>query len=452
MDSSTRQLVELALDTTYGTLSAETVHEAKRRLIDTFGCAMGSYDHPLSASMRDLASQYRPGGESAGVWGSAVRTTPDLAAFANGVMLRVGENSDTFIGAGGGGHPSDMIAAMVAAAESARADGRALVAATVVGYDAYCRMMELTNLGSKGIDQAVHVALGAVLGAGKLMGLSREQLGHAVSLAITSNVALRQTRHGQLSSWKGCAGANASRNAVFAATLAKHGVEGPAEPFEGKQGLWFLGGRFEWPPLPELRATRMITRTSIKPLPVCYHTQAGALAALEARKRLQVGQIAEVHVETYQVGFEMAAGEPGQWKPRTSESADHSLPFVVATALAHGSVEPGMFAVERLGDPEVVELVKKVKVTVDPKLSSMWPVTAPGRVTVRTSSGTVATEILYPRGHVRNPMTDAELGAKFTAMVGARMSPGASERALSALWSVDAAKDLGPEVLAPLVR
>src|SRR5947207_4080166 len=158
MDSSTRQLVELALDTNFSSLSETTVHECKRRRIATFACAMGSYDHPLSASVRNLTAQY-DGAASAGVWGSGLRSTPEMAAFANGVMLRVGENSDTFIGHGGGGHPSDMIAAIVAAAENSRADGRSVVAATVVAYDVYCRLMDTINLGAKGLDQAVHVVL-----------------------------------------------------------------------------------------------------------------------------------------------------------------------------------------------------------------------------------------------------------------------------------------------------
>ena len=452
MDFSTQQLVEFALDTDYGSLSKETVHECKRRLIDTFACAMGSYDHPLSESMRKLASQY-DGPASAGLWGTSLRTTQEMAAFANGVMLRVGENTDTLIAPGGGGHPSDMISGMVAAAESSRADGRALITAIAIGYEVYGRLMETISIGARGWDQVVHVVLGTVLGAGKLMSLSREQMGHAVSLALTPNMALRQTRHGALSSWKGCAGANATRNALFAATLAKRGVEGPSAIFEGKQGFWSVVGKFEWPSLAELQSTKWITCTSIKALPVCYHTQSAAMCALEVRPQINIEQITEINVETYQTAVEMAAGDQGQWAPRSPESADHSLPFVVATALANGAIDANAFHTDRLDDPKVLGIMKMVKVTANPTLTALWPSTAAARITVRSStSEVVSSEVIYPKGHVRNPMSDDEVGAKFSAAFGPLVSPDACERALSALWNIDTSSDLALDVLQPLAR
>lgn len=451
MDSSTRRLVEMSLDTHFSDLGENVVHQAKRRLIDSFACALGSFDHPLSVTARELASHYS-GTLNADIWGAGAACSAEMAAFANGVMVRVGENSDTFIGKGGGGHPSDMLSGIVATAQAVGASGRDLIAASVSAYDAYCNLMEIASLGDKGFDQVIHVALGTVLGAGKLMGLSREQLGHAVSLALTPNVALRETRHGQLSNWKGAAGANAARNAVFAAILAKRGVEGPGAPFEGKQGLWSVAGRFEWPSLASFRANRMIANTSLKCLPVCYHTQAGALGAMELRSRLQLDQIQEIQVETYQSAYDMAAGERGQWAPHTPESADHSLPFVVATALVHGEPQARHFLLERLDDPAVMRLVAKVTVKVDTALSALWPETAPARVTVHTTSGSMTSEIIYPKGHVSNPMSDAEVGAKFTTMFGSRVGANASsgDRALAALWNIDASMNLEADVFSTL--
>jgi 2-methylcitrate dehydratase len=450
MDSLTQQLVELAHDTRYHTLGTETVHECKRRLLDTIACAMGSFGHPLSVSMRELASHYH-GTPGAGIWGTTSRTTPEMAAFVNGVMLRVGENSDTYIGKGGGGHPSDMIAGMVAAADACGANGRALVEAVVIGYDVYCRLMDAVNLGDKGFDQAVHVVLGTVLGAGKLFGLTAVQMHHAVALAIAPNMALRQTRHGQLSHWKGCAGANAVRNAVFAATLAQRGVEGPSSIFDGKQGLWSVTGNFEWPALEVFRSQRMVTRTSIKPLPVCYHTQSAALAALELHTKLNPGEVDDIYVETYKTAVDMAAGDAGQWTPRTPESADHSLPFVVATALERGRVEPNCFHADELYHPGVLRLMAKVRVAEDQALSRLWPESAAARVTVRGTSGReVSSEVLYPKGHILNPMSDAEISAKFVALFGPRSGASACDRALKALWEIDELDDLNIDLLSAL--
>jgi 2-methylcitrate dehydratase len=447
MDASTGKLIEFALDTNFESLDAHTIHECKRRLIDGFACAVGSFDHPLSQSTRALASQY-DGASTASIWGTPLRVSTEMAAYANGVMLRVGENSDTFIGKGGGGHPSDMIPGMVAVAESSKAGGRSLITATVIAYDAYCQLMEVANLGARGLDQAVHAVLGSVLGVGKIMDLTASQMGHAISLALAPNLALRQTRHGALSSWKGCAGANAVRNAIFAASLAKHGVEGPSSIFEGKQGLWSIAGKFEWPSQAEMAASRMVTRTSIKCLPVCYHTQSAALAALDLYPRIKPDSIAEVHVETYQAAFDMAAGDPGQWAPGTPESADHSLPFVVATALANGDVDAQHFRTDCLTDARVTEVMRRVKVSVDPALTERWPETAPARVTVRNVVGELqCAEVIYPNGHVRHPMSDIEVGTKFKTMFAPKSGEQESEDALAALWRIESADDLTLDVL-----
>src|SRR5690606_19266902 len=236
----------------------------------------------------------------------------------------------------------------------------------------------------------------------------------------TPGMALRQTRHGQLSTWKGCAGANAARNALFAAVLAKQDVEGPSSIFEGKQGVWSVTGPFEWPTLEQCRSQRMITRTNLKPLPVCYHTQSAALAALDLRGRIDPGKVTRIGVETYRTAVDMAAGDRSQWAPRTPESADHSLPFVVATALARGSIEPDCFRTDQLDHPAVLDLMAKVTVTEDPALSSLWPESAAARVTVAHEAGQETSEVLYPKGHISNPMSDAEVSAKFTSMVSPR--------------------------------
>lgn len=441
MDATTRLLVEFALDTSYEALSGGTVHECKRRLVDTLGCAIGAYDEPLVVSMRDLASTYQSA-LSASLWGSSRLTTPEMAAFANGVMLRVLDLSDTYL-ASGGAHPSDIVSGLVAAAESSHASGRALIAATVVGYEIYCRMIEIVDLGAKGWDQPVPSVLATAVGAGLLMGLNQAQLGHAISLALIPNLALRQTRHGELSHWKGCAGANASRNAVFAALLAKHGVEGPSDAFEGKQGLWSITGKFAWPDKPVLQQTQMISSTHLKSLALCYHDQSAALCALQIHPQLGGREVRDIQCVSYRAAVEMTGADPTRWAPSTRETADHSMPFIVATTLAHGKVDSHSFAPERLNEPRVTQLMKRVKVTEDLAYSALWPSAAPARLTVRTVSGeTYAAEVLYPKGHLRDPMSDEAVNAKFIGMLGQRAGADGGRRMLDTLWHVDDAKDV----------
>jgi 2-methylcitrate dehydratase len=264
-DATLQRLVAFAQRARYDALTPDVVHETKRHLIDTFASALGAFDEPVSVMSRAVAARCRSD-DQARVWGSGIVTTPEMAAFANGVMTRTLDLSDTYLGRSRG-HPSDMISGLVAVAEAVRADGRSLATAIVLAYDVYCSFCKSVDINSGGWDQPVYTALGCALGAAKLMGLDAEKTGHALSLALTPNLALAQARRGSLSSWKGCAGANGSRNAVFAAMLAREGFTGPGEVFEGSGGFWDAVGRSDWP-LPEVP---MIGETRTKLLPVCYH-------------------------------------------------------------------------------------------------------------------------------------------------------------------------------------
>ena len=448
MDSTTTRLVEFALGAEYRALDVPTVHACKQRLIDTFAGAMGAYDEPLSAMARALARRCA-GTPAASVWGSDIKTTPEAAAFANGTMLRFLDISDTYMGLGGG-HPSDMLAGILAVAESVRADGASVINAMTVAYDVYCSLNDAVDIGAKGWDQTLYGVLGTVLGVGKLMRLSREQMGNAVSLALTPNMALRQTRQGDLSSWKGCAGANATRNAVFAAVLAQEGFTGPAEAFEGKQGLWNVLGRFEWK-LPAPGDARMVTQTNLKSLPVCYHGQSAVLCALELQPRVNVAAIREVHVEAYRGAVTQMGGEPSRWAPTTRETADHSLPYTIAIALLDGAVTVRSFGPQRFTEPAVVDLMRKVKVTEDAKLTAQYPESSPSRVTITLTSGEVyIKEMRYPKGHVRNAMDDHEIEAKFHDLCGPRIAASAREDILRRLWNFERVGDIETEILGML--
>jgi 2-methylcitrate dehydratase len=443
-DATTERLADFAERAQYDALPVETVHECKRRLIDTFASALGAYEERLSELARSVARRSR-GDAEASVWGSNVKTTPELAAFANGVMARLLDISDTYLGKSRG-HPSDMNSGLLAVAEGVGADGKSLINAIVLAYDVYCSFCDAIDINEKGWDQPVYGVLGCVLGIGKLLDLTREQTGHAVSLALVPNMGLAQSRRGHLSSWKGCAGANASRNAVFAAMLAKDGFTGPTAVFEGDGGMWqAIGGRFDWP-LPERH--HMIASTHIKGLPVCYHGQSPVWAALEMRDRLDVDRIDEIRVDTYKAAVMMMAGDASRWAPTTRETADHSLPYCVSIALLDGKVTNESFATSRLTDLQVAKIMRKVKVREDRQLSALYPEGAPGRVTIRMVSGEVhRREMTYPKGHAKSPMSDADLERKFREMCGSRLSKQRCDAILKAVWSLEDASDVGRDLV-----
>ena len=444
MDSTLKRLVEFSLDASYASLAPETVHECRRRLIDTFASAMAAYDDPLCRSVRNLARRYS-GSPEAGVWGSSLQTTVEWSAFANGVALRFLDINDTYLSKSKG-HPSDMLSGILAVADHLRADGPSVINAMALAYDVYCSFSDSVDINCRGWDQAVYATFGAAVGVGKLMRLRKEQLANAISLSLTPNMSLRQIRCGDLSAWKGCAGGNAARNAVFAALLAKEGVTGPAEIFEGENGLWNVVGRFDWK-LPE-PGRHLIGETHIKTLPICYHAQSAALAALELRSRVNPSDIATIAIESYGAAVSMTGGDPTRWAPATRETADHSMPYVVALALLDGRVTAQSFSDDRMKDAGVLAFMKKITVTESAELSAMHPEGAPSRLTIRMVNGQVVTNIVrYPKGHARNPLTDADVERKFLDVFEELGDTYQGEAALEALRNFEHVRDVKSEVI-----
>jgi 2-methylcitrate dehydratase len=268
--------------------------------------------------------------------------------------------------------------------------------------------------------------------------------------------------------WKGCAFANAARNGVFAALLAAEGMTGPAPIFEGKVGIMkLLTGPFELPPLAgeSVRAQSagdpiragsvsdrtqhspltthhspnfMITQAYIKYWPAEYHSQSAIDAALQLRPEVgDIRQISSIDLHTFDAAVDIIANEPEKWRPTTRETADHSLPYCTAVALADGDVTLAQFDPTRFTDPALLELVSKVKVHRDPALTARYPNGIPNRLTVTLANGrTLTKEVEFPRGHAHNPMTDAEVEKKFRLLVEPRYGKERADRILAACWDL----------------
>lgn len=425
------RLADFALSTRFEDLPAAVVAEAKRRLIDAFACAAGALHEPAPAAARRAALKVK-GEPGAAVIGGG-RSSPDWAAFANGVHIRYLDCNDTYLSLEPA-HPSDNWAAVMAAGEAAGADGRAWIAAAAVAYEVQCRLCDAASIRARGWDHTTYGSLSSSLAAAKLMGLSHAETVHALGIAGTTGTALRLTRAGELSMWKGCAFAFAARNGVFAATLAGEGMTGPAPLFEGDMGFWQqVSGRFELAKLGGPTADDwMLPKTSIKFVPAEYHSQSAIAAAFELRPQIgDPSRIKGVEIATFRTAVEIIGQDPEKWRPKTRETADHSLPYCTAVALVDGDVSAAQFIPERLSDPALLDLVSRTTVVEDPALTAGYPAGIPNRVTVTLEDGTtLVKEVAFPPGHDKNPLTDAQLATKFHGLADPALG---SDRA-RALW------------------
>jgi 2-methylcitrate dehydratase len=296
------------------------------------------------------------------------------------------------------------------------------------------------------------------------MGLDAVKTTHAIGLAGVCNVALRQTRAGELSMWKGCAFANAARNGVFAALLASEGLTGPAPIFEGDLGFFKLVSREAWEPAPMGSAANprfMITDTYIKFWPAEYHSQSAIDAAFQLRPLLDapaspssqgkeaqaanatwardlVKAVARFDIHTFNAAVDIIGKDPEKWRPQTRETADHSLPYCTAVALVDGQVTDAQFESSRFTDPVLLELVSKIQVHRDADLNTRYPRGIPNRLTVTLTDGRqLVKEVEFPRGHAHNPMSDDEVEQKFRALVEPRYGKARADQILSACWNLE---------------
>src|SRR5262245_46400974 len=369
----------------YEDIPPTAIHEAKRRLTDSFATAVGAMPSETSYIARKCALMVRgnPGATLLGGGESSV----EWATFVNGTLIRFLDFNDTYLSKEPA-HPSDNLAPVLAVGESVRATGKDILTAAVLAYEIQYRLCDASSLRKQGVDHVTYGAISSAIAACKLMSVDATKTAHAVGIAGVCNVALRQTRSGELSMWKGCAFANAARNGVFAATLAAAGMTGPAPIFEGDLGFMKLVTREPFAVAPmgaefEADAPFMITDTYIKFWPAEYHSQSAIDAALQLRQRIgDVSKIAAVDIYTFEASYNIIGKYAEAWAPKTRETADHSLPYCTAVALLDGEVTLRQFDPDRFTASDILNLLTKVKVHLDDALTPRYPRGIPNRIVV----------------------------------------------------------------------
>jgi 2-methylcitrate dehydratase len=442
MDITTRQFSRYAAALSYRDLTSKAIHEAKRCLVDSIGCALGAFHVAPVPAIRALASEVTAS-QPATLIGTCIRSSAELASFVNGTMIRCLDYSDDYFGVRErqpGPHPSDNIASVLATVESEGGDGRTLILGIALAYEICNQLVDHAILhAARGWDHPIMHAIATALAAGKVMGLSEAQLGHAVGLAVVPNICLRQTRSGELSNWKGMAGPNGCRNGYFAAQLARNNITGPAQPFEGNAGFMKqLNTPFRIGPMGGGDTPFKIETTYFKYMPVMYALQLPIWAALELRKKVRIEDVRSItcYVDAFLAGGEVFSAE--RWTPMTRETADHSGPYLIGAALVDGAISAETMTRARYADPAILALTAKIRVEEDPVYTAAFPGLWKCRLEATLASGAVVTvEHTNPKGHALNPLSDAELETKFMQLAGPVLGDTRCRGLLECLWQVE---------------
>jgi len=433
------ELAGFVVRASYEDLSAAARHQLKVRVLDSLACALGALEGEPIAYIRAQLDDF--GGSPHCTLIGGGRTAPDRAAFYNGALVRYLDFNDTYLAPGETCHPSDNLGAVLAAAEYAGRTGRDLMVALAVAYQVQGRLSEVAPVRAKGFDHTTQGSYAAAAGVARALGLDEVRTAHAIAIAGTAFNALRVTRTGALSHWKGLAYPNTAFGATHAAFLAMRGITGPLGVFEGNKGFMdAIAGRFyiDW----SREDLELVTRTILKKYNAEVHSQSTieAVEELMAAHPFKPEDVEEVEVETFDVAYHIIGGgeEGDKTVVRTKEEADHSLPYIVAVMILDGQVMPEQYRPERILRADVQSLLRKVKVRPRDDLSRRFPAEMPCRVVIRLRDGRVLEKEKadYEGFHTR-PMTWAALVNKFERLAAPYTDPDLRREIIAAVANLD---------------
>ncbi|HEY0286737.1 MAG TPA: MmgE/PrpD family protein [Pseudomonas sp.] len=438
------QLADYVATTQYSNLAADIVERVKAHFIDAMGCAIGALNQPQVQKVRNVALAV-PGGVSTLI-GTTHKTSMDLASFANGAAVRYFDLNDSYTGKEVG-HPSDNITPCLAVAEAEKRSGQDLILAIALAYEIDCRLLDTVQISARGWDHPNFSLPAAALAAGKLMNLSYQQLTEAVNLSLAGHLAMNQTRLQVLSNWKGLADAEAGRNAVFADQLARAGLTGPGPAFEGNAGFFKqVSGPFtlDTEQFGGRAGSFKIAECQIKPYPAQALLQTAIAAAAKVGKAIEdTWAVKSIVVATSHVGHQYAAESPEKFAPKTRETADHSLPYIVVRAMLDQQINDASYSDAALQDPRLIALLKKLTVEEDEALTKMTPQRLPNRVTVTLEDGRVITEQVDDLpGFGGKPLTREGTEEKFLRSVNGVWSEKQARAFFDVAWRLEQQHDL----------
>ena len=437
----TATMSQWAAELKYEQLSQDAIYQAKRFLLDSIGCALGGYQQHDVAMAREVLDEIAGPGKAT-VIGSGKQMDAVTASLANALMIRCMDYNDIYWKQDPS-HPSDIFPAAMACCERAGGDGSELIVGLVLGHEFEMRMCEAAFPGirERGWHHATLTAFVSPIVAARMLHLDWTKMQHAIGISASARATLGAVTAGKLTMMKNTVDPMATQSGVFAALLAEKGYSGPEHVIDGKEGLVHcLGPDWKLSLLTDgLGESWRITQCGMKAFPTeaLTHTPISATQALVKDNDLKPEQVAKVHIRTTARAADILS-DPSKYDPRTKETADHSLPYVVAAAISERQVTPLQFTMEKIMDPVIRAQLNKIVVVADPEIEKVFPALQRVVVTIQTTDGREFTQQLdYPKGDPRNPLTDQEVEEKFAALAGPVMTPEARRRAIDAIWSLE---------------
>lgn len=426
------QLATFVCRSVYEDLSSAAREQLKIRVLDSLGCAGGAVEgDPIRIIRRNITGS---GPEDRCTLIGGGSASPQNAAFYNGALVRYLDFNDSYVAPGETCHPSDNLAPVLAAASYADRTGEELMTALAVAYQVQCRLSDVAPVRDKGFDDATLGAYSVAAGLCRILDLDEERTANAIAICGAALNSLRVTRTGQLSHWKGLASPHTAACCTRIVFLAKDGIGGPREVFEGDKGFMdAISGVFDidW----QREDLERVKRTILRRYNAETHAQAAIQGILDLRKRyrFEAPDVESVKVETFEVAFKLiGGGEEGDRTHcvTTKEQADHSLPYAIAAAILDGDVMPAQYTPERIAHRGIQELLRRVRVVANPAYSQRFPEEMPCRIQVLLRDGrTLSKESRDYPGFVTQPMSWDAACSKFHSL----MQPYAEEAERAAM-------------------
>ncbi len=442
MNSISRTMAQFALGLGYERAPQEAIHEAKRFLLDSVGCALAALDH------EDMEQAHRyitmlGGAKQATVIGHGTKTNIADAALMNALLIRAMDYNDIYWKQDPS-HPSDIIPAALAPAEWKGRSGKELLIGILIAYELEMRLCLAAEPGVRevGWHHATLTQFASPFVAGRMLGLTEDQLVAACGISGSSHFTLGGVVAGHLTNMKNTADPMATEAGVRAALLASTGYSGPVELFEGKEGVFHVVKNVTWNPAAMtdgLGETFLIAECGYKAFPTeaLTHQPITALLEVMSENGIAPDAVAEIVVRTTTRGADILS-DPSKYDPKTKETADHSLPYCIAVAAARGNVLPSDFEEKALFDPAVRAFLSKIKVVADPGIDGLFPKVKRAVVTVTTQAGRSFTrQEDFAKGSPERPLSDDDVVDKFRSNAGHAMTAKALDRIVDATFGLE---------------